>query len=90
MIFTPNGNYRRPAPIEVPPGEPLTIPSTTITVAHDARGFEVGYFAKPGVVCAPALIVPGDAPSLADATVYIPVNGSRPLPFLDADELPAQ
>lgn len=49
MILVPRGTYNAPTPIEVPPGEPLVISATTVRVARDDRGREVGYFVEAGV-----------------------------------------
>lgn len=49
MLFIPRGAYRAPMPIEVRSGEPLVIPATTIHVAQDERGREVGYVVEAGV-----------------------------------------
>ncbi|MDR6866794.1 mannose-6-phosphate isomerase-like protein (cupin superfamily) [Microbacterium resistens] len=49
MTFIPNHKYRRPTPVEVPPGQSITIPATTLHVAHDQRGREVGYVIEPDV-----------------------------------------
>lgn len=49
MTFIPNSKYRRPAPIEVPLGEPVVIPARTVHVARDRFGRELGYVVEDGV-----------------------------------------
>lgn len=49
MTFVPNHAYLRPRPVEVPPGEAFVSPTTTVHVARDPHGREVGYLIEDGV-----------------------------------------